>query len=124
MNWSEVIDVAMQFVLAEGHLEAEIESGEELLRYKEILASRERLGKKIRKDVKVTVDACERAWFYLGEINRQQGFRAYVAQEQVKEDEAKMEARAERSAQQRDQRKKTEQERRQKRLRYKYGYGY
>ena len=93
-------------------------------RFKDILDRRERLCMKIRSDVKVTVDACVQAWFYLETIGRQQDFRSYVLEEQIKEKEAKKERQAERSARARDQRRKDEDQRRQARLRYRYGYGY
>jgi len=124
MNWTQVINVAMQFVWAEGHLETNIESGEELQRFKDILQRKERFCMKVRSDVKVTVDACVQAWFYLETIDQQPGFRVYVFQEQLKENEAKMKRQAERSAQARDERRKAELQRRQARLRYRYGYGY
>ncbi len=124
LTWSQVVDIGMQFVWAEGYLEVDIEGGEELQSFKNILQRKERFGRKVRTDVKVTVDACVQAWYYLETIDGQQGFRAYMAQEELKEKEAKKKGRAEKITQSREKRQQEEWQRRQYRLRNRYGYGY
>jgi hypothetical protein len=124
LSWNQVVDIAMQFVWEEGYLDVDIESGEELQSFKNILQRKERFSRKVRSDVKGTVDACVQAWYYLETIDQQQGFHAYMAQEVLKEEEAKAKARAERTARLREEHRQEEQQRRQNRLRYKYGYGY
>ena len=98
----------MQFVWAEGHLATEVETGEELQRFKEILQSRERFCRQVRADVKGIVEACIQAWFYLGTIDRQQGFGVYLVQEEGKRKEAQRKKRAERTAQVREQMRQDE----------------
>jgi len=124
LNWNQVVDIAMQFVWEEGYLEVDIESVEELKRFMDILQRKERFSRKVRADVKVTVDACVQAWYYLDTIDGQRGFRAYVAQEELRKKEAKAKARTERTARLREERQEEERQRRQNRLRYRYGYGY
>lgn len=124
LNWNEVVEIAMQFVWEEGYLDVDVEAGAELQSFKNILQRKERFSRKVRADVKQTVDACVQAWYYLDTINQQQGFRAYMAQEVAQKNEAKARARAERTARLREERREEERQRRQERLRYRYGYGY
>ena len=109
LSWNQIIDIAMQFVWAEGHMKTDVESGEELQRFKDILLSRERFCKQVRADVKAIVDAGIRAWFYLGTIDRQQGFGVYIVREEAKRKEAQRKRRAERAAQAREQMRQDEQ---------------
>jgi hypothetical protein len=109
LSWDQIIDIAMQFVWAEGHLATDVETGEELQRFKDILQSRERFCRDVRTDVKGIVDAGIRAWFYLGTIDRQQSFGVYLVQEESKRKEAQRKKRAERAAQAREQMRQDEQ---------------
>jgi len=109
MSWNQIIDVAMQFVWAEGHLATEVETGEELERFKDILQSRERFCRQARADVKVIVDACIKAWLYLGTIDQQQGFGVYIVQQETKRKEDYLKKRAERAAQVKEQMRQDEQ---------------
>ena len=124
LSWDQVVDVAMQFVWAEGYLDVDIDNAEELQSFKNILQRKERFSRKVRADVKQTVDACVQAWYYLDTIDKQQGFRAYVAQEELNKKEAKAKERTEKIAESRANRKQEEWQRRQYRLRNRYGYGY
>jgi hypothetical protein len=124
LTWGQVVDIAMQFVWAEGYLDVDVEGGEELESFKKILQRKERFARKVRTDVKVTVDACVQAWYYLDTVDRQQGFCAYMAQEELKEKEAKAKERAEKITESREKRQQEEWQRRQYRLRNRYGYGY
>lgn len=109
MSWNQVIEVAMQFVWSEGYIATDVETGEELQRFKEILQDRERFCRKVRDDVKVIVDECIRAWFYLGTIDRQKAFGAYLVQAEAKRKEDYLKQRAERAAQVKEQMRRDEQ---------------
>lgn len=131
MSWEQMIEMAMQFVVAEGYLPVEFSDGEELKAYREVLKRREALPRKMRSDITNQVDACLKAWVYLGTINQQQGFKLYRFQEQEKKKRLEAEkkaqasaARGARSRQARSVRKEEEMRRRQDNLRYRYGYSY
>jgi hypothetical protein len=109
LSWNQVIDVSMQFVWAEGHLATDVETGEELQSFKDILQSRERFCREVRAEVKEIVDAGIRAWFYLGTIDQQQGFGAYLLQQEAERKEAFLKKRAERAAQVKEEMRQDEQ---------------
>lgn len=109
LSWEQLIDVAMQFVWTEGYMATDVEGGEELRRFQEILQSRERFGRKVRADIKVVVDRCVQGWFYLETIGQQHGFRLYVLEREAERKEDYLKKRAEWSAQVKEQMKQNEQ---------------
>ena len=77
MTWEQMVEIAMKFVVEEGYNSVDFSDGEELRQYKAVLKNRENFLKKIRSDVNNQVEACLFAWFYLGTINQQTGFKLY-----------------------------------------------
>ena len=73
----QMVEIAMKFVVEEGYNSVDFSDGEELRQYKAVLKNRENFLKKIRSDVNNQVEACLFAWFYLGTINQQTGFKLY-----------------------------------------------
>lgn len=131
MTWEQMVEIAMKFVVEEGYSSVDFEDGEELRQYKAVLKNRENFLKKIRSDVNNQVEACLMAWFYLGTINQQTGFKLYrfqttEAERKAKEDKAKS-SRAEQGAEARQRRrdlKDEETRRRQQRLNRNYSNSY
>jgi hypothetical protein len=131
MTWEQMVEVAMRFVVQEGYLPVEFADGDELRQYKNVLKNRENFLKKIRSDVTNQVEACLKAWFYLGTINQQTGFKLYRFQTTETKNKAAEEKRAASRAEQgtearqasRD-RKEEELRRRQERLNQSYNNNY
>ena len=109
LSWDQLVDIAMQYLWTEGYMAVDVEGGEELQRYQEILQSRERFGRKVRADIKVVVDRCVQGWCYLGTIKQQEGFRLYLMEREAKRKEDYLKKRAEWSAQVKEQMRKDEQ---------------
>jgi hypothetical protein len=131
MSWNEMMEIAMRFRIAEGYLPVSFADGEELKTYKDILKRRESLPRKMWADVNKKVEACLKAWTYLGTINQQQGFKLFRFKEREEqtrlEEERRAEAsaaRSDRSRQMRGSRKEAELRRRQDRLSRRYTYSY
>lgn len=131
MTWEQMVEIAMKFVVEEGYSSVDFSDGEELRQYKAVLKNRENFLKKIRSDVNNQVEACLMAWFYLGTINQQTGFKLYrfqTTEAEAKEAEAKRaKSRAEQGADARQRRqdlKDEETQRRQERLNRSYNNNY
>jgi hypothetical protein len=135
LTWNELVEIAMQFVLVEGYVPVDIQDEEELTSFKNIQKRRETFCRKIRKEAQVVVDSALKGWLYLGSINKQQSFRAYMHEQKTLEKARKDDMRVQRAAASRGARASNKQatrnvrqgnalQLRQDRMRYKYGYNY
>ncbi len=131
MSLEQMVEIGMEIVVSDGYLTVHFSDGQELKNYKDVLKRRESSLRKIRSDVHAQVEACLRAWSYLGTINQQDGFKLFRFNLKEEERRAKEEqraaasaARGARSRQNRGARKQAELQRRQDNLDYRYQNAY
>jgi hypothetical protein len=131
LTWDELVNVAMQFVQEEGYQPVQIEAGPELEQFKAILDRKEKLAIKIREELEVQLKLAIKAWLYLGQIKKQDEFRAFVVQTKEK-NKQEMDAKRQQllsdkttaDRTRREQEKQNIWQNRQDRLQNRYGYGY
>lgn len=135
LTWNQTVEIAMEFVMSEGFVPIEIADEAELKSFKSVMKRREDFCRKIRRDVKRTLDNSLKAWLYLGSINQQERFRSYIINEKAAAKAAKEQARSARAAATREERNRRREDAklqrhqdtlglRHDRLLYKYGYNY
>lgn len=131
MSLEHMVEIAMEIVVSDGYLSVHFSDGEELKNFKDVLKRRESSLRKVQSDVNAQVEACLRAWFYLGSINHQDGFKLFRFNLKEEEKRAKEEqraaasaARGSRSRGNRGARKQAELQRRQDRLDDRYQNAY
>lgn len=128
LTWEEMIAIAMRFTVIEGYLPVSFADDEELREFKTVLTRRENFLHKIRSDSKIQVEACLKAWFYLGTINQQRGFKLYRFQTteaaRKAEEQEKAKSRADKVAKAREKKQAHMLQLRQVRLRRKYYNNY
>ncbi|MCE5186639.1 MAG: hypothetical protein LLF76_10995 [Planctomycetaceae bacterium] len=93
-TWDQLVEIAMQHVLAQGYLPADVEDSE-MQQFAAACKKKEEYGQKVLGDIRAIMDQCVRMWIYLRQIGRLDDFKAHeadVAQRQEAELDAERQA--------------------------------